>query len=105
MEKTFQSPIKTKKKKKSKHKDIQPKIDLNKTLLFDKHTLKELAEQQFEYTHIKGSSGFDESIFKNMEVLMKERSALSHEYIEQSDFFEIIRDSIRGNANPAEMLM
>ena len=74
------------------------------SLFFDRQALKEMADQRFEYIHMKGS-GSDESIFKNMEILIKERGVLQQEYIQQSDFMEKIKFAVRGVTSPEDMLM
>ena len=46
----------------------------------------------------------DVSVSKSMEILYKERSQLSDEYMLQSDFMERIKFSIRGEAHPEELI-
>lgn len=74
------------------------------SLFFDRQSLKEMVDQRFEYIHMKGS-GSDESIFKSMEILIKERGVLQQEYIQQSDFMEKIKFAVRGVTSPEDMLM
>lgn len=46
----------------------------------------------------------EHSIFKNMEILMKDRSQLSKDYMKQSDFMEKIKIAIRGETTPDDLL-
>ena len=46
----------------------------------------------------------EHSIFKNMEILMKDRATLSKDYIKQSDFMEKIKIAIRGETTPDDLL-
>lgn len=46
----------------------------------------------------------EHSIFKNMEILMKDRSQLSKDYMKQSDFMEKLKIAIRGETTPDDLL-
>lgn len=60
--------------------------------LFDQQDLREMVAKKFEYLH----SDQQHSIFKNMEILMKERQFLDVEYMNQSNFLETIKVAMRG---------
>lgn len=64
-----------------------------------------MVDQRFEYQHSGGSQTNEQSIFKNMEILMKDRGNLSEDYIRQSDFMEKIKFALRGKTHPDEMLI
>jgi len=64
-----------------------------------------MIDHKFEYRHMGGSNVTEASIFKNMEVLMKDRSSISNEYILQSNFMEQLKLAIRDETNPDEMLI
>ena len=59
-----------------------------------------MIDQKFEYQHQMN----EHSIFKNMEILMKDRSQLSKDYMKQSDFMEKIKIAIRGETTPDDLL-
>ena len=64
-----------------------------------------MVEQNFEYIHYGGSANaYEQSIFKNMEILMKDKSQLSPEFVHQSDFMEEIKYALRGDLNPEQLL-
>jgi hypothetical protein len=46
----------------------------------------------------------EQSIFKNMEILMKERGQLTDDYMKQSDFMEQIKFALRGHDAGPKML-
>ena len=63
-----------------------------------------LVEQRFEFQYSGTNANNDISVSKSMEVLYKERSYLSDEYMLQSDFLERIKFSLRGETHPDELL-
>ena len=75
-------------------------IASNGSVFFKKQELKIMIDQKFEYQHQMN----EHSIFKNMEILMKDRSQLSKDYMKQSDFMEKIKIAIRGETTPDDLL-
>mmetsp|Transcript_17212 Transcript_17212/g.28988 ORF Transcript_17212/g.28988 Transcript_17212/m.28988 type:complete len:304 (+) Transcript_17212:668-1579(+) len=63
-----------------------------------------LVDKKFEYKHNGVSQINDSSIFKSMEILNKNRQALSVEYLAQSEYMEKIRLALRGEVNPNDLL-
>ena len=65
-----------------------------------------MRDQKFEYQHggFKNSTSVEQSIFKNMEILMKERGQLTDDYMKQSDFMEEIKFALRGHDAGPKML-
>ena len=47
----------------------------------------------------------ESSIFKDMDILMKDRASLHSDYIPQSDFMEKIKFGLRGLTKPEDMLI
>jgi hypothetical protein len=80
-------------------------LNSNVPVYFDKTKLKQMIDQKFEYMHFGGGQNAEASIFKNMEILMKDTQSLSKEYKGQSDFMERIKAALRGYCYPNEMLM
>ena len=80
-------------------------VQSNGSVFFNKAVLKMMVDQKFEYQHSGGSQTNDQSIFKNMEILMKDRANLADDYLRQSDFMERIKFAVRGETNPEEMLI
>ena len=79
-------------------------INMGGSVFFDDLTLEHLVNNKFEYSH----SDQMQSIFKNMEILMKEREFLSDEYLNQSNFMEDIKFALRGHeeyATPDSFLL
>lgn len=73
-------------------KEILGAIEDGGPCLFDEQQLREMVARKFEYSH----SDQQHSIFKNMEILMKERQFLDVEYMNQSNFLETIKVAMRG---------
>ena len=71
-------------------------VESNGSIFFSKAMLKYMVDQQFEYQHGGSTQIGEQSIFRNMEILMKERGSLPDDFMKQSDFFEKIRFAIRG---------
>lgn len=63
-----------------------------------------MVDQKFEHVPQGSNNIYEQSVFKNMEILMKERASLAEEYLPQSDFMEKIKIGLRGATNPDDML-
>ena len=83
---------------KSQSKAVMNIVTESGSVFFNKMILRQMVDQKFEYMHQSNS------IFKNMEILMKPRGELSEEYLKQSDFMEIIKIGIRGDTTPDKIL-
>jgi hypothetical protein len=67
-------------------------IQMSGSLFFDDNQLENLVSMKFEYVH----SDQMQSIFKNVEILMKDRENLTDVYMNQSHFMEDIKLALRG---------
>ena len=81
-------------------------VEQNGSFFFKWHELKQMRDQKFEYQHggFKSSTSVEQSIFKNMEILIKERGQLTDDYMKQSDFMEQIKFALRGHDAGPKML-